>query len=160
LHTTHLENLIDYKFMIVMKFGGTSVKDASAIRRTLKIVESKNDRRVVVVSAFAGVTNKLVSICDMLISRKSDEALKIAADLRSIHLKTASDLNLSSSVIEFINQNIDELCRVIYALNVIGEISNKSKDMIYAIGETLSSYIIVNMQKITYMMRYILIHEN
>ena len=147
MHTTHLENLIDYKFMIVMKFGGTSVKDASAIRRTLKIVESKNDRRVVVVSAFAGVTNKLVSICDLLISRKSDEALKIAADLRSIHLKTASELNLSSSVIEFINQNIDELCKVIYALDVIGEISNKSKDMIYAIGETLSSYIIAEYAK-------------
>lgn len=133
--------------MIVMKFGGTSVKDAAAIKRTIKIVNSKSGQRVVVVSAFAGVTNQLVRICDLLISHKSAEALDIASDLRSVHLKTASELNLSNSVNDFINQIIDELCRVIYALDVIGEISNKSKDMIFAIGETLSSFIIAEYAK-------------
>src|SRR5215203_741745 len=44
--------------MIVMKFGGTSVQDASAINQVAEIVKTKLDRRpVVVVSAMARVTD-------------------------------------------------------------------------------------------------------
>lgn len=49
--------------MIVMKFGGTSVGSAEAIRRVAEIVAGRLDRRpLVVVSAVAGVTDKLVAL--------------------------------------------------------------------------------------------------
>src|SRR5947209_19931310 len=46
----------------VMKFGGTSVGDASCIRRVVEIVRaaSQESSVVVVVSAMSGVTNKLI----------------------------------------------------------------------------------------------------
>jgi aspartate kinase len=49
--------------MIVAKFGGTSVGDASAIGRLIEIVRSRReDRPLVVVSAVAGVTDGLLSL--------------------------------------------------------------------------------------------------
>jgi len=44
---------------VVMKFGGTSVRDADAIRRLAAIVGREDRQRLVVVSALAGVTDQL-----------------------------------------------------------------------------------------------------
>ena len=49
--------------MIVMKFGGSSVESAAAIRRVAGIVQARLDQRpVVVVSAMGKTTNKLLAI--------------------------------------------------------------------------------------------------
>ena len=46
--------------MIIMKFGGTSVGTADAVRSVLNIVRGRLDEHpVLVVSALSGVTNKL-----------------------------------------------------------------------------------------------------
>jgi aspartate kinase len=47
--------------LVVMKFGGTSVEDAAAIRRLISIVQSRLEARpVLVISALAKVTDQLV----------------------------------------------------------------------------------------------------
>ena len=53
------------KSLRVMKFGGTSVGDASCIERVVDIVRaaSRDGEVVVVVSAMSGVTNQLVEAC-------------------------------------------------------------------------------------------------
>ena len=48
--------------MLVLKFGGTSVADADAIRRAAAIVGAQRGARVVVVSALAGVTDALLQL--------------------------------------------------------------------------------------------------
>jgi len=49
--------------MIVCKFGGTSVKDADAIGRLIRIIRARiDDCPVVVVSALAGVTDELLAL--------------------------------------------------------------------------------------------------
>ena len=49
--------------MIIMKFGGTSVEDARAMRNVAEIVRQRlNQQPVVVASACAGVTNALLSL--------------------------------------------------------------------------------------------------
>lgn len=134
--------------MRVMKFGGTSVKDATAIRRTVEIIKNRNCKAVVVVSAFAGITNRLVEITELISFHKHSEAQDLAEDIRNIHLEVADDLGVTLQTSEFINKVIDELKRIIYALDVIGDITNKSKDMIFAIGETLSSVIVAEFAKL------------
>jgi aspartate kinase len=53
--------------MIVTKFGGTSVADASAIGRLIGVVRSRlRDRPVVVVSALAGVTDALLGLGEIV----------------------------------------------------------------------------------------------
>jgi aspartate kinase len=54
--------------MLVMKFGGTSVEDSTAIRRLIGIVNHYLDRRpIVVVSAMGKTTNGLLE-CGRLAS--------------------------------------------------------------------------------------------
>ena len=49
--------------MIVMKFGGTSVKDEAAIGRVISIVRSRlRERPLVVVSALSKVTRMLCEL--------------------------------------------------------------------------------------------------
>ena len=51
--------------MIVMKFGGTSVANAEAIKRTIEIIRSRLDKKpIVVVSALSKVTDALYKISD------------------------------------------------------------------------------------------------
>lgn len=51
--------------MKVMKFGGTSVGSAIRMHELAKLL-NKGDRKIVVLSAMAGTTNKLVGFCELL----------------------------------------------------------------------------------------------
>ncbi len=48
--------------MVVMKFGGTSVGSSKSIKEVVNIIIANSEEKVVVLSAFSGVTNLLVSI--------------------------------------------------------------------------------------------------
>ena len=47
--------------MLVIKFGGTSLANASRINQVYKIINT-NEPKIIVVSAIAGITNILVEI--------------------------------------------------------------------------------------------------
>jgi aspartate kinase len=69
--------------MIVMKFGGTSVESAEAIERVTGIVQSRLDRKpVVVVSAMGKTTNKLLAIAKAAVTGDRDRALGMLYELR------------------------------------------------------------------------------
>ena len=56
--------------MIVCKFGGTSVGDADAIGRLIRIIRARlGDCPIVVVSALAGVTDALLALARVAYSR-------------------------------------------------------------------------------------------
>ena len=67
--------------MIVMKFGGTSVADSSAIGETIqRIIENRGDLKFVILSACSGVTDLLIKITKFAID-DLDFALRIIDDL-------------------------------------------------------------------------------
>src|SRR5271155_3052969 len=81
--------------LVVMKFGGTSVEDAQAMKRTSGIVRGRRERgleTVVVVSAMAKVTDLLVSAA--IAAGRGDKAgaLAIGARLRHRHIDTSTAL--------------------------------------------------------------------
>ena len=79
--------------MIVVKFGGTSVADAEAIRRAVENVRGRLDRApIVVVSAMAGATNALLAIADQASSGQLIAALRAVEALRERHLQQANAL--------------------------------------------------------------------
>ena len=128
--------------MLVAKFGGTSVQNAEAINRLVDIVSSKKGKVFVVVSAFSKVTDGLLDIINELKNTNPENALRLLNTLFDRHLNVAFELGLSHDVSKFINIKRDELEQLIKALNVLGEISPKSRDMIVSTGEILSSTII------------------
>jgi aspartate kinase len=142
--------------MIVMKFGGTSVADHAAIERLIGIVraarhaathpETKDWRGpIVVVSALGGATDKFLSAASDAGAGKTAEATATLRALRARHLDVAGVIGQSPDrpdVDAFINQEFDELDRLVSALSVLREVTPRWMDAIAAAGEILSSRIV------------------
>lgn len=80
-----------------MKFGGTSVGSAEALKRVAGIVSNTEGDRVVVVSAMSGITNFLVNVVENpLIDPEG-----IVEQFRNKHLMTASQLFGDEDMREF-----------------------------------------------------------
>ena len=75
---------------IVMKFGGTSVADASALENVARIVAAQRERRpVVVVSAMSGVTDALLKSVVLASERQVDEAIASLKETFARHQQAA-----------------------------------------------------------------------
>jgi aspartate kinase len=132
--------------MVIMKFGGTSVENATAIRRLAEIVRSRKKLGpVVVVSAFAKVTDQLVLMGQKASSGDCDSSLQLLQALRERHLATADELlgkKLSVKIapkIEGLLTRLDEFLRGVAAVK---ELSPRSSDYLLSFGELLSSQIV------------------
>ena len=132
-----------------MKFGGTAVATGENIRRVANIVANsvkKDYRVVVVVSALAGVTNKLVEISEQ--AKKGDEK-KIQAftkELAEKHLVAVSkaivNKQLQKETEKIVANTISELKKVLTGICYVGELTPKSRDYVLSFGERLSAPIV------------------
>ena len=134
--------------MIVVKFGGTSVGDADAIRRAASIVASRRDRQpIVVVSAMAGVTNALLAIAEQSSRGQLIGAIRSVEALRERHMEQAElllgDTPECAELCSEMSAMIDELAHLTEALNTLGDVTPRSLDAIAAYGEQLSSQLAV-----------------
>ena len=79
----------------VMKFGGSSLIDAAAIRHVANIIreEALEGRLLIVCSACGGVTNCLVEIADLVRDHKIDQALRAFDAITERHLAIANKLS-------------------------------------------------------------------
>ena len=81
--------------MVVMKFGGTSVKDPEAIRRLARIVareHAKSGVPVVVVSAMSGITDQLLDAVAAVERGDADLASQKVTVIRDRHRVAAEAL--------------------------------------------------------------------
>src|SRR5258708_8237857 len=78
----------------VMKFGGTSVGDASCIARTAQIIAkaAKESGCVAVVSAMSGVTNRLIEAAKNAQAGNTGEAAAVVETLRKQHEPALTNL--------------------------------------------------------------------
>ncbi|MER3328238.1 MAG: hypothetical protein RIF34_01580, partial [Candidatus Kapaibacterium sp.] len=89
----------------VLKFGGTSVKDAETIDKVFNIVSNNTGKQAIVVSAHAGVTNMLVDICNS----KKEAISPILSELFKKHFTIANELGIIDKVKEFIKNELSEI---------------------------------------------------
>ena len=133
--------------MIVVKFGGTSVGDAAAITRAADIVQSRLERRpVVVVSALGGATNALLAVGEQSAKGHLIGALRGVETLRDRHLRECEQLLGGSAVESDIASDLsaifDELAMLAEALSILGHVTPRSLDAIAAFGEQASSQLV------------------
>jgi aspartate kinase len=116
----------------ILKFGGTSVSDASAFARAAKIVSANRDGPVVViVSAMNGVTDALIKSLHGAISRETlDEHFER-------HLKAAQLLD--SEGVANCHAFVDKSRREIFSLLDSGARDPRMQDAVAAYGEMLSA---------------------
>ena len=133
--------------MIVCKFGGTSVGDAEAIARTASIIAGRRERHpVVVVSALGGTTNLLLQVAEQAAKGQLIGALRAVEGLRDRHLKQTGLLLSGVDADEVCNElsaMFDELASLAEALKTLGDLTLRSLDTIAALGEQLSSVLVV-----------------
>lgn len=132
--------------MKILKFGGTSVGRAESLQKVLQIVHKqyKKDKQIiVVVSAFAGITNQLIHLCDL--TQKRDERYEL--ELEKIHARhreiitQLAGLNVDKAELR-IAPLLAELAEIIHGTYLLRECSPRSKDLILSFGERLSATII------------------
>ena len=132
--------------MIVMKFGGTSVESAAAIRRVASIVQARLNRRpVVVVSAMGKTTNKLLAIATDAAKGERDDALDAIEALRDFHLRVGRELvpddRRGADMVAAVTSLFEELEELIKGIAVLGELTPRATDAVSSYGERLSSVI-------------------
>lgn len=123
--------------MQVMKFGGTSVRNAEALRSVSMIVREhalRTSGTVVVLSATAGTTNALLVLAQLATSGRNYE--REFADLQERHLGIALELGLQHTAAEAI---LDECRQRLEAAAILGECTNQTLDAIAGYGELLST---------------------
>ncbi len=131
--------------LVVMKFGGTSVEDAEAMRRTAGIVQGRRERglqAVVVVSAMAKVTDQLLAAAAAAGRDDRHGAIAIAVRLRERHLDTAAELLRGSTLSELavkIHHEFDALDDLLRGIAAVGELTPRTNDLVLSFGERVSS---------------------
>jgi aspartate kinase len=121
--------------MIVMKFGGSSVKDAVMFKTVVSIVKSKLSKKpVVVLSAVKGMTDALILAYNEAPLGKFDSYNKIVEN----HKKIISDLGVSSDIVK---PELDELKEALDVISKTKERSAQLLDYISFFGERMSTKI-------------------
>jgi aspartate kinase len=132
--------------VIVMKFGGTSVEDAVAIKRTATIVAAREGHKpVVVVSALAKVTDSLLAMANAASSGSLADALKTLRQLKTRHLSVLSGLAKGKTEADAkadLQAHFDNMQQVLKGVAALGELSPRTLDNFVSFGELLSSRIV------------------
>lgn len=135
--------------MRVMKFGGTSVQNEEAIGRLRDIVLSvpmlesgEHEPKLVIVSALSKVTDQLLLLCQQVESHQTSAWSANWTALRDRHLEVANKLALSKVSLDRLNEFLQNLRSLCQAMEQLGEVSARSKDLVVAHGELMSSVIV------------------
>ena len=128
-----------------MKFGGTSVGDASCIQKVVEIVRSaaRESDIVVVVSAMSGVTNKLVEAATQAHAGNRDSIVQIFKQLSQRH-EDAANLLISSAenhqlYLRKIQEHLQTGLRLCQEASLRRELTLRERDEISGLGERLSA---------------------
>ncbi len=138
--------------MQVLKFGGSSVKNAENINKVIAIVSEKvkKGQTIVVVSALGGITDILL-LCSKLASEGNETYKEKLLEAEQRHLQTVKELipiTQQSRVLSMVKTLCNEIEDIYNGIFLLGELSERTKDRIVSYGEILSSSIIAARFKI------------
>ncbi|HID43872.1 MAG TPA: aspartate kinase, partial [Archaeoglobaceae archaeon] len=125
---------------LVMKFGGTSVKDGENILHCARLVKKFSDENeiVVTVSAMAGVTDFLIEAAKKCHTDPSPGFIKLSiAELAKRHfdaINFAVSDEYRPKVISATERLMDELEKVLLGISYLGELTKRSEDYIVSFG--------------------------
>lgn len=129
--------------MLTLKFGGTSMGNARRILDSTDIVieQQQKERVSVIVSAVAGVSNKLQESIDGSIRGENPE--RFVKELRAVHLEICRELQSklpgfdSDSVMKGLEDKFVELQNLLTAVVAFGECTDTAHCRIMGMGELL-----------------------
>lgn len=132
--------------MIVMKFGGTSVESAEAIRRVASIVAARIELKpLVVVSAMGKTTNRILAAAEQAAAGNLADSLNGVEELKDYTRRealAASGEALSRQVDEILSREFSSLESCMEAIAGRGELTPALWDEATSHGERISSAVV------------------
>lgn len=130
---------------LVMKFGGTSVGSPEAMAQVVAIVKKQQPEwknLIVVTSALAGVTNRLLKSASQAATGDIQTYQQNAQQFLDEHLAIANHL-VSNPKVRFalkheLEQLIQDFTNLCHAIEILGEASPRALDAAAALGERLA----------------------
>jgi aspartate kinase len=134
---------------LVMKFGGSSLANASRIKNVGRIIQRSSERvkMVVVASAMDDVTDRLLEIGETARRGEISKARNLVSKLHSLHLGTSrrvSTQRTSKELLREISQLMLELKRTVEGISQLRELTPRSRDYLLSFGERLSTRILTS----------------
>ncbi len=130
-----------------MKFGGSSLANATSIRNAARIVQrfSPENKIVVVASAMNDTTERLLEIGELAQKKENARVRKILGITQRLHVKTArsvSSRKTSRELLDRINQLNRDLEKTVEGISHLRELTPRSRDYLLSFGERLSAPIL------------------
>lgn len=137
--------------MKILKFGGSSVGTPERINSVIKILQDyvKNGEKFsVVFSAFQGVTDKLILLCNQAVIRNKAYT-NIFNELKNQHIKFAKQLISNDKLsLNRVEDLFSELYQIVQGVYLLKELTPRTLDYTMSFGERLSCFIISEAMKI------------
>lgn len=131
-----------------MKFGGTSVGSVNSMLNVKKIVESVDDKVIVVVSALGGITDKLIKTSRMA-SEGDSGYEKEMKEIVNRHIEMVYTVIPAGQkrelLLDCVNELLNELKDIFQGIYLIRDLSPKTSATIVSYGERLSSIIVATL---------------
>ncbi|GAB1429454.1 lysine-sensitive aspartokinase 3 [Ignavibacteria bacterium] len=125
----------------VLKFGGTSLKDAVAVKSAVNIALRYTGKKIIVLSAAAGVTNDLLKAARLAADGEIEEYNALLNAIKQRH----SDICDKMPVTQTAREKVDELCSRLRlycdGMAMLRECTPRSLDAVAAFGELLTTTI-------------------
>jgi aspartokinase/homoserine dehydrogenase 1 len=140
--------LMSQRKVLVLKFGGTSLRNCEAITQVMEIVraQARMGPLVTVVSAMSGVTDRLLNLGHKARLKTPHLVDSEVEGLRSLHWESFVELANSPQtqdwMREFLDVHFTEIRRITEGIHLLGEFSDRTRDKLLSYGEVLSSGIL------------------
>jgi aspartate kinase len=133
--------------LVVSKFGGTSMGDASCMLRSADVSLSQN-AKIVVVSATSGTTNDLIDLSKTSQKGTWENTLTILQKIKTRHEQIAKELELPENLNKKMSEHFSELESMARGIHLLKDCSEKAMDTILSFGERLSSLLFTRAMEI------------
>ncbi len=136
---------------VVMKFGGTSVGSADAIRRVAQIVaESRREHEVVVVVSAMNApdlrtTDTLIAAAKAAAAGQGDATAQVTPRLLELHMQAAAELATPEECAALeteLQAMLSYMSDISRSIAVLGELTPRALDLFSGLGERLNARLI------------------
>jgi len=132
---------------LVMKFGGTTLANASRMKNAARIIQrySPGNKIVTVASAIGETTDQLIEIAELAKKGNLRQARKLLTNIQASHLKIArlvAGKGGTQDLVSRLDQLNSELERTVEGVAHLRELTSRSRDFLLSFGERISTPIL------------------
>ncbi len=144
---------------IVAKFGGSSVRDASAMKKVAHVVGLNPLIKLVIISATYNTTNQLEFVAQAGLRGDENVLNALIAEIESKHLKIADELETSVQGRKDLGVLFQELRALGFQISKDKSYTAKTMDILYSLGERMSSLLMGDYLRLSLPKRHVVFFD-